>query len=191
MSRPDGLLSLLDTRAFPSLWYWVMLAGAWVLVNRAPLGVPPDVVLRARRALRSDTQAAPPEALMLLDWLSLILPRWRLTRIEGIAGIAICAFLLTVLMLLGFLYGNHMAQAVTLLVVPIAVLGLTRLSLARRLNVTLDAARGGALPARQAAQDAAGALMRHRWLGTGLSVLAVATATWWGVVWNLTHPNGL
>ncbi|AXC49634.1 hypothetical protein DRW48_07970 [Paracoccus suum] len=191
MFRPDGLLSLLDTRAFTSLWYWLMLAGAWALANRAPLGVPADIVLRARRALRGGDADTPPEALVLLDWLSLCLPRWRLTPVEGPIGLAICAFGLTVLALLGFAYGSQTAQAATLLLAPLALLGAIRIGLARRLTLMLDAARRGEMPVRDAASTAAARLMRHRWLGTGLSVLAVAIATWWGVVWNLTHPNGL
>lgn len=197
MSIPDGLLPLLDTRSFASLWYWLMLAIVWSLVTRGVLGVPPDVILAARRATgpaeagdRPLTDKAAPNGLALLDWLSLTLPRLRLSGREGVVLLAVAAFALTVLALLGFTYGFELAQALTLLLAPLGLLAVLRLRLARAMLALLDRARAGEVPPAEAAATAARAMARARWLATGLSILAVAATAAWGTWWGLMHPNG-
>lgn len=184
MTSLDGLLRLLDTRSFPSLWFWITLALAWSVVNRGVLGVPGDVITRAR----ADAEG---HGMTLLDWMSLTLPRRRMGQGEAAFALGTSAFGLTCLGLLGFAYGLEMAQALSLLLVPLALLGLTRVLLARRMAALLDEARAGAVPPEEAARTAAAALMRHRWIGTGLSILSVAGAAAWGTLWNIIHPNGL
>lgn len=194
MTSLDGLLPFLDTRSFASLWYWLVLAVVWSLATRRILGVPPDVVLRARRAthdVTAENNEPPSEALVLLDWLSLTLPRMQMSRTEAAALLGIGCFALTVLLLLGFRYGYELPQALTLMLLPLGLLAVIRLNLARRMAGLIDRARRGEVPASAAAASAARQMVTHRWIATGLSILAVAATAAWGALWGLTHPNGL
>lgn len=188
----DGLLRLLDTRSFASLWFWLALAVIWSLATRSVIGVPGEVVSAARRASGTDTPATEtPEGLLLLDWLSLTLPRWRIGRTEGAVLAGLATFLLVSLGVLGFGYGLEMAQALVLIGAPLTLLTVMRLHLAHRLAPLLAEATQGALPAAEAGARAARMMTRHRLAVSALSILAVAVTAAWGTLWNLMHPNGL
>lgn len=188
MPRIDGFLQLLDTRSFPSLWYWLLLAAAWTFSLRGALGVPPEVAARAAR-LDPDAPDAP-EAMALLDWLSLVLPRWRLGRGEAALLTGLVAFGLSALAGLGFGQGLELAQATFLLLAPLALLAALRLRLAARLAAELAAAQRGRVPVNAAALAAARRLGRHRAAALGLAMLAVTAAAAWGTLWTLAHPWG-
>ena len=49
MNWSDSVLSLIDTRSFTNLWFWIMLAVVWSGTTHFILGVPFDMVQRARR----------------------------------------------------------------------------------------------------------------------------------------------
>src|SRR5690606_38530626 len=76
--RPEGILALLASRSFGSIWFWVILTLAWTMAGRRILGVPSDVIAGAIGAEPGPEDD--PAALTLLDWLSLTLPRWRVDR---------------------------------------------------------------------------------------------------------------
>ncbi|MFV0301928.1 MAG: hypothetical protein ACK5IP_13805 [Paracoccus sp. (in: a-proteobacteria)] len=185
MPQIDGFLDLMDARSFGSVWFWFLLILIWAGNGRAVLGVPSDVINRARR----DPEGLP--GLALLDWLSLSLPRWHLDRREGVAFLAISSFLLTSLAMLGFGYGLELAQAVTLLAVPLFLLFLMRLRLAQRLDPVLSGAHDGSVAPDEAAARALRMIGWHRRLAFALSMLAVAATALWGTIWQLMHPNGL
>lgn len=188
MPRIDGFLQLLDTRSFPSLWYWLLLAVAWSFSLRGALGVPTEV---AARAARLDPEASDaPEALALLDWLSLLLPRWRLGRGEAALLTGLAAFGLSALAGLGFGQGMELAQAAFLLLAPLALLAGLRLRLAARLAAELQAAQQGRMPANAAALAAARRLGRHRLGALALATIAVSITAVWGTLWTLAHPWG-
>lgn len=186
----NGLLAILDSRSFSSIWFWLMLVVAWTLAGRAVLGVPHDVVGRAK-ARRAETRADDPEALALLDWLSLVLPRWRVAPTEAVWLIAITSFGLSALMFLGFGYGLEMAQALFLLITPFAGVALLNLLLARRLRIVLAAAQTGQTPPDVAAAQAARMMQSHRFVLAGASVLVVAICALWGTLWIVLHPFGI
>ena len=45
-----AVFELIDMRSFSNLWFWIALAVMWSTVNHWVLGVPYDMILRARRA---------------------------------------------------------------------------------------------------------------------------------------------
>ncbi len=220
MAGYDGFMRLLDLRSFSSVWYWLALLSAWTIVGRGMLGVPGEVLHRARVALRAAGEAAggtgvepgdkaaddagdktrndagggtgavPVEGLLLLDWLSLTLPRWRVAPTDGAILAAVGAFILTSLVVLGFGYGLELAQAMVLLAAPLAVLLLMRVRLAQRLRPLLDDAHAGRITAARAADAAAAAMTRHRLQAVVLSMLAVAAAAVRGTWWVIMHPYG-
>ena len=187
MLGPEGILALLDSRSFGSVWFWVMLIVAWTVAGRRVAGVPVDVVQAV--ALADQPAAGDRAAVTLLDWLSLTLPRWQVSGASGAVFLRMAAFILTSLALLGFVYDLEMAQALVLLILPFALVFVMELRLAHRLRTVLAEAERGA-PVGQAAARAARMMRRHR-LGFALmSVLAVALSAFHGALWMLRHPFG-
>lgn len=186
----NGLLVFLDSRSFSSVWFWLMLTVAWTLMGRSVLGVPHDVVRGARQAPQSDAPGDSPEALILLDWLSLVLPRWRVAPTEAVWLISIASFALSALFFLGFGYGFEMAQALFLLIAPLAAVSLLNFYLARRLRAELIGAQTGQIAPGMAAATASRMMQRHRFFIAGLSVLVVAICAIWGALWMILHPFG-
>ncbi|SDE27213.1 hypothetical protein SAMN05421538_105117 [Paracoccus isoporae] len=183
-------LILLDSRSFASPWFWLVFFAAWSLAGRSVLGVPSDVLSRAGRALREDAASTPAEAAMLLDWLRLNIPRMRIGRRGGAVLTGLSCFGLTLLALLGFGYGLEMAQALSLILIPMALLFALRLRLAHHLRWVLEAAHLGQ-PAREAAAQALRRINRYRTVHAVISVLSVMATALWASLWLLTHPNGL
>lgn len=152
MSFLDVILTILDSRSFATIWYWIMLVTVWTMVGRNVLGVPADVIRSVpRHPAGTDTA----EALILLDWLSLVLPRWRLGRVDGMWLMGIAAFLSSTLILLGFVYGLEMAIALVILLFPVALNLAAGLWLAARLQNILGAAQAHRITPNQAAAEAA------------------------------------
>ncbi|MBV0891579.1 hypothetical protein KTN05_06895 [Paracoccus sp. Z118] len=184
----DGFMQFLDLRSFSSIWYWLLLTLAWTSAGRHVLGVPAEIVHRARRAAAEDGGDA---GVLLLDWLSLMLPRWQVPPRDGAILLGVAAFVLTSLLVLGFGYGRELAQAAFLLLGPFAALLGLRVRLARRLAPVLAEAHEGRLDTAKAAGAAAAAMSRHRLQAAFLSIMAVAAAAIWGTGWVITHPYGL
>lgn len=188
MPQFDGVISLLDSRSFGSIWFWLVLIGMWSVAGRTVLGVPSEVLSHARR----DHGLYPegPAVITLLDWLSLCLARWHLSQVEGAVFLAVSAFILTSLGILGFGYGLEMAQALVLLLLPFWILFWMRVRLARYLLPLLRAGQGGERPVSEVAAEAIRRMLMHRRLATGLSIIAVAVTATWGAIWALLHPFG-
>ncbi|AUH32053.1 hypothetical protein [Paracoccus tegillarcae] len=185
MPQFTGFLDLLDARSFGSVWYWLALILLWGSSGRAVVGVPTDVVNRARR----DPEGEP--GLALLDWLTLALPRWRLGRTEGVVMLGLAAFATTSLAMLGFGYGMELAQAASLLGIPLLILFLMRLRLAQRLQQVMVGAHDGSVTPGDAVARVLRLIVIHRRLAFVLSLLAIGITALWGTVWQLLHPNGL
>ncbi|MDH3262543.1 MAG: component of SufBCD complex [Paracoccaceae bacterium] len=119
------IYELLDLRSFSNLWYWLAVAVVWSSASHFVVGVPYDMVLRARRRggqAESD-----------LDSLAQIHAN-RIVSAEESAGawiVGVMSFWLTVLGLLGFHYGIEFAQAVFLIVAPLTPVGYVTLRSAR------------------------------------------------------------
>lgn len=190
MEVAKGLIAVLDTRSFASMWYWLLLAIAWSRAGRGALGIPPELI-RANRRNPAPVDAEPQEALRLLDWVSLVAPRWRVAAGEGAVLVGAGAFALTLLAGLGFGYGLETAQALFLLVGPLLWLAVLRVRLAGRLLVPLAQAQSGRLPVPEAASRIAAMVATHMRVTLALSATAVTAAAMWGTRWHLLHPNGL
>lgn len=179
----DGFLHLLASRSFTSIWFWLMLALVWSLVGRNIAGVPDQVVRAARRG---DEGAA----VRLLDWLSLTLPERIAHPGEWAVMVAVGAFALSSLAVLGFGFGLEMAQALAMLLIPLGLVALLRQRLARQLRAILTRAAAGASPDDSAAQ-AARRITRHRWLSLALSVLTLVGAAFYGALHTvINRPLG-
>ncbi|GGF63600.1 hypothetical protein GCM10011402_14610 [Paracoccus acridae] len=189
MPQFDSLIGFLDSRSFGTVWYWLVVIGTWSLTGRNVIGVPAEIVSRARSAVQAG-QGDCPVVLHLLDWLSLVLPRWRLGPREGLVFLAVTGFLLTSLAILGIGYALELALAAFLLLLPFAILFWLRVALARRLMPLLEAAEEGSRPIPEAAAEAIRRMVIHRRLVTVLSMAAVAVTALWGALWSVIHPYG-
>lgn len=142
MELTRTVIDLIDARSFSNLWYWLVLAGAWSAATQRVLGVPWDMVARARR-----------EGGAAEDDLHDVL-RVQVLRIVAIgdAGgpwlLALGSAWLSALAVLGFAYGLEFGQAAFLLLAPLAGAWLLGLRTAR--DLAAGRAPGAALYARLA-----------------------------------------
>jgi hypothetical protein len=112
-------------RSFSNLWYWIALAVAWSSASHWVLGVPFDMVQRARRV--GGQAQIDLEDLTRVNVNRLLY----IARVSGLWLLGISCFLLSGLAMLAFVYWIEFAQAVFLLAFPMALVGLLNLSTAR------------------------------------------------------------
>lgn len=109
------VLDVIDARSFSNLWYWLVLAGAWSWASHYILGVPWDMVARARR----DGGRAEDD---LHDVLRVqVLRMVEMAEVGGAWLLALVSAVLTTLGVLGFGYGVEFALAAFLLLAPLAL----------------------------------------------------------------------
>mgnify|MGYP007008945977 CR=1 FL=1 len=170
----QNIFQLVDMRSFSSLWYWIALAVTWSTTSHWVLGVPFDMVSRARR------HAGPAgDDLVTLTRINVA----RLLLIGREAGLAlslVVSCLLSLLVVLGFVYHVEFAQAAALILVPLSLVGLLSLRAAERLEPGLQP---GGLDAEAVAQ----ALTRHRFRVQLVGLTAISVTALWGMFQNLSH----
>lgn len=131
------IFELIDMRSFSNLWYWIVLAVLWSTASHWVLGVPFDMISRAKRqggAAQDDL-----ETMVRINTGRMLY----IVRTTGSWLVAFWAFMLTMLVLLGFAYDIEFAQAVLFLYVPFSVLML--LSLRTSLRIEAGEGQGEAL----------------------------------------------
>jgi len=117
------LFQFLAAASFQSVWYWTLHVTVWTLACYRTLGVPHDMLLRARRL---------PEVAERVD----VLARLSSERIGGIHDgfgaplAALAGFVLASVFALGFLTGIETAQAAFAILLPMAVVIYSKLRLA-------------------------------------------------------------
>ena len=124
----DIVNELIDMRSFSSLWYWISLAVMWSSTSHWVLGVPWDMVARARR------YDNPKDVRDLEEMLRINCER--IDYIIGKSGLLLAGvtfFILTVLSLLGFLYGNEFSQAIFFMILPMSLVVLLSIKYAKSL----------------------------------------------------------
>lgn len=116
-----------STTSFFSIWYWVLLIFVWTLVCHRTLGVPYDMLLRARRL---------PDIAARVEGIA----QNKILRIGAVydrAGPALAAaagFGLSGLGVVGFGVGHELALAVFMLLFPLAVVSVASVWCALRLR---------------------------------------------------------
>ncbi|MGY6409881.1 MAG: component of SufBCD complex [Alkalilacustris sp.] len=169
MDWQSSLLGLIDTRSFSNIWFWIALAAMWTALSHTVLGVPFDMVARARR--EGGQAMADLEATVAAH----VNRRLHMMATSGHWMAALTAFGLTVLGMLGFVYGLQLGQAVFLLALPATAVGGLGLRAARRL--ARDPLEGEALCSY---------LARHRLVIQLLGVVSILFTTFWAAVQVLT-----
>lgn len=163
----DSVFEVIDMRSFSNLWYWIGLAVFWSTVSHWVLGVPYDSVMRAKRGK--------PETAMqdLEDHVRVNTNR--ILYIAEVSGSWIALFgsaFLTGLTLAAFLYDIEFAQAVLLLLGPLAILSLMTVRAARKVQ-------------GKTGQELISALAWHRFVTQGIGVIAIFFTAMYGMYINL------
>ena len=174
MNFYDTIFEVIDMRSFSNLWYWIALAVLWSSVSHWVLGVPYDMIMRARR------QGG--EAMSDLEDLTRVSVK-RLVMIADVAGIMLALIIsavMTTLLLMAFVYGVEFAQAIVLLLLPLTILGALSIRAARRIH---DQTLRGA--------DLIKCLLRHRFATQLIGVAAIFVTAMFGMYQNLavTFPG--
>ena len=162
------IFELIDMRSFSNLWFWIALAVMWSTASHWILGVPFDMVVRARKQggqAEVDLQAVVEIHVNRLLYIG---------QVSGIWLVALTSFCLTGLALLGFAYAVEFAQAVFLLALPMSLLGLLSFRTARKIRS--DDLSGEYLRAR---------LLKHRVYTQVLGVISIFVTALWGMYQNL------
>ncbi len=165
----SSILELIDLRSFSNLWFWIALAVVWSSVSHWVLGVPFDMVHRARRVggqAQTDLEDITRVNVNRLLYIG---------RMSGLWIVGFGCFALSGLVVLGFWYDVEFAQAVFLLGFPMSLVGLLNLSTARRIE----------------SEAAAGELLRKRLTRTRLytqmiGMVAIFVTALWGMYQNLS-----
>jgi len=162
------LFEMIDMRSFSNLWFWIALAVMWSTASHWVLGVPFDMVLRARR--HGGEAQVDLEDIVRINVNRLLY----ISQVSGLWLLGLGFFVLTSLVLLGFAYGIEFAQALLLLGFPMSLVGLLSLSTARLIR--MEGSSGDVLQRR---------LMRHRLYTQVIGMVAIFVTALWGMYQNL------
>ncbi|MFN3952809.1 MAG: component of SufBCD complex [Pararhodobacter sp.] len=169
MNWYDSVFTLIDLRSFSNLWFWIVLALMWSSLSHHVLGVPFDMVIRARR--QGGQAMADLEALVAIQ----VRRRMNILRASGVWITAFWAAVLSAMSLLGFRYNLEFAQALTLLGVPATLVFALGFRLASRLET------------QPASDEALTRLLTwHRLKVQLIGLLAVMITAFWGMFHNLS-----
>ncbi len=164
----ETLFEVIDMRSFSNLWYWIGLAVLWSSASHWILGVPFDMVVRARRNVGDMT--ADMETLAHINVKRLLY----IARTAGTVLVAFVTFVLTFLLLLAFMYNIEFAQAVFFMAFPMTIVGLVSLRTARIIEA--EDSRGEVLIRR---------IMRCRMTVQGIGMLSILATSLFGMHQNL------
>lgn len=169
MGLYDNVFTLIDLRSFSNLWFWIVLAVTWSVASHYVIGVPFDMVMRARR--KGGAAMADLETMVDLQ----LRRRAGIFQSGGALLVGLWTCLLTAVAILGFWYRIEFAQAVTLLLVPLTLVMGLGLRLAAQLRS--ERPRAEALTRR---------LTWHRLLVQIIGVLSILVTALWGMWHNLS-----
>ncbi|EYD73516.1 hypothetical protein Rumeso_04637 [Rubellimicrobium mesophilum DSM 19309] len=174
MDFTQTLFDVIDFRSFSNLWFWIVLAVAWSTASHWVLGVPFDMVLRAKR--HGGQALTDLEDLVRINVNRLLY----VARMSGLWLAGFSAFLLTALMTMAVWYGVELAQAMALIMVPMALVGLLSLSTARRIE---ERAPQG--------EELCKVLHRQRIWTQGIGTVSIFVTGMYGMYHNLLVLYGL
>lgn len=166
------VFDLIDLRSFSNLWYWIALAVLWSTASHWVLGVPFDMVTRAKKQGGEAAQD-------LHDLVGINIRRLLfIARISGLWLIGISMFFFTTLVVLGWVYQVEFAQAVFLLMAPMALVFGLSLSTAQQISST--GLQGDDLYRR---------LTHHRMATQAIGMVSIFLTSLWGMWQNMQVFN--
>jgi hypothetical protein len=164
----DTVFEVIDMRSFSNLWYWIALAVLWSSTSHWVLGVPHDMIQRARREggqaqqdLEDMVRINANRLLQIMDHGALIV-------------VSLGFFWLSGLAVLAFYYQVEFAAAVFLLLAPMAVVVWLSVRVCRRIMAGENT--GAALHRR---------LIVHRRWTQGIGMVAIFVTAMYGTWMNV------
>lgn len=168
MNWYEAVFELIELRSFSNLWYWLTLAVFWSSATQYVLGVPFELVLRAKRnGGQADAD--------LHDMVRLAITR--LLIISGVSGLLIvgfACFMITGLFLLGFIYGIEFAQASFLILFPMGLLRLMSIRAASSIEANVETM-----------DELKALLLKHRFWTQVIGTLSIFITASWGMYQNM------
>lgn len=163
------VFELIDMRSFSNLWFWIALAVLWSSTSHYVLGVPWDMVTRARKGHA--------QAMDDMNQLAAINTRRILYigRESGLLMTGLLFFLLTGAAIMGWIYDREFAQAVFLLMLPMSLVWILSVRTAHRIEA--GALQGEALIAK---------FTRHRLFVQLVGMVSIFVTAMWGMYQNMT-----
>ncbi|TMM54537.1 component of SufBCD complex [Sulfitobacter sabulilitoris] len=169
MNWYQNLFELIDMRSFSNLWFWIALAVVWSTASHWVLGVPFDMVIRARKqGGQAETDL---EDMVRINVNRLLY----IARVSGLWLLGFGCFFLTMLALLAFYYDMEFAQALLLLGFPMSIVGLLSLSTARLIQ---DEGSTGEVLRRR--------MTRHRFFVQVIGMISIFVTAMWGMYQNMS-----
>lgn len=158
------VFELIDMRTFSSVWYWVMVAYIWSSTSHWILGVPFDLVTRARR--RGGEARVELETLVGIN----VHRQLYIMEVAGSWVVGMTGFALAGLGVMGFWYALDIAQAVFLVFAPLTLVRALGFRLARRIK--RDEIVG---------EELIFVLSRHRTMVQVIGLLAIVVTVFYGM----------
>lgn len=162
----DLITEVIDLRSFSNLWYWIVLAIMWSSMSHWTIGVPFNLVTRARRG---DAQS---QADMM------VLTRMNAERMvafadtSGTMATGFATFLVSSLAVVGWGYGVEFCQAIFLLICPALIVMAIGVWTSRRLVA-------------DGYVNVANILRQHRTIVQMLGVVFIFLTAFWGMYQNV------
>ncbi|WP_417741138.1 component of SufBCD complex [Salipiger sp.] len=163
------VLETIDMRSFSNLWFWIALAVVWSTASHWVLGVPFDMVMRARR--HGGQAERDLEDMVRINVNRLLF----ITEQAGVWGVALVSALLSMLAVSGFGYAVELAQALFLLAFPMSLVGLMSIGTAERI-------RGAGL----AGEPLRRKLAAHRFWVQVIGLISILVTALWGMAQNMS-----
>ena len=171
LSLHQTLFQIISLNTFSNIWYWFVVGITWAIASYWIMGVPFDMVLRARRQEIAAEQD-------LDQWVRISARRIQhLTTVGGVALMGLVSFALSANAMIAFYYGSEIAKGVFFLAFPMAIVGIFNIRLAQRF--VADQPQGVAL---------AHTLLRWRFFVQILGMVSVFISAMYGMYFNLSLP---
>lgn len=167
------VFEVIDMRSFSNLWFWIALAVVWSSASHWVLGVPFDMIGRARK--HGGQAQLDLEEMVRINIGRLLY----IGRVSGLILLTFVSFLLTGLGMLAFWYDVEFAQAVFLILFPMTFVGLLSLSTAQLIES--EQPTGEALYKR---------LVRHRFWTQVIGMISIFVTAMFGMYKNLVVGPG-
>lgn len=168
MNLTQTIFEVIDMRSFSNLWYWIALAVVWSTTSHWVLGVPFDMVGRARK--HGDTAMSDLEDMVRINVGRMLY----ITRVSGLIVLGFVAFILTSLAILAFWYDVEFAQAVFLILFPLSLVAALSVSTARLIEMQ-----------NPLGEDLCKRLTRHRVYTQVIGMASIFVTTMFGMYQNL------
>lgn len=163
------VLETIDMRSFSNMWFWIALAVVWSTASHWVLGVPFDMVMRARR--QGGQAERDLEDMVRINVNRILF----ITEEAGVWGVALASALLSMLAVSGFGYAIELSQALFLLAFPMSLVGLMSIGTAARIR---DEGLSGEVLRRK--------LASHRFWVQVIGLISILVTALWGMAQNMS-----